>query len=69
MDAVHKLDKRHQTRAGYIAFGLVELAAAYAFASWAIGSGRLLAWFLTIVFLIGGLQNFVKLAAKVVRHA
>lgn len=66
---LHKLAQWHQTKTGLLVFAVVELGLAYVCASWAIGSGRLLAWFLTAVMLIGSLQNFAKLIAKAVRHA
>jgi hypothetical protein len=68
MNFINRLDRWHQTKAGLIVFGLIELGLAYVFASWAIDSGRLLAYFLAIVLLIGGLQNLVKLIVKVVRR-
>jgi hypothetical protein len=68
MNFINRLDRWHQTKAGLIVFGLIELGVAYVFASWAIDSGRLLAYFLAIVLLIGGLQNLVKLIVKVVRR-
>jgi hypothetical protein len=68
MNFINRLDRWHQTKAGLIVFGLIELGVAYVFASWAIDSGRLLAYFLAIVLLIGGLQNLIKLIVKVVRR-
>lgn len=59
------LDKFHKTRTGYAVFTLVELALAYACISWAINSGSWLAYLLTVVFLVGFLQNFTKLVIKV----
>jgi len=58
------IDKWHKTRAGLLAFALVELLLAYAAASWAIDSGNLLVYLLTIVLLIGSLQNFIKLLSR-----
>lgn len=56
-----KLDKFHKTRTGYAVFALVELGLAYLFVSWAIDSGNLLDYLLTLVFTVGFLQNLVKL--------
>lgn len=66
--SLHTIDSWHQTKTGLLAFGLAELALAYGFASWAIDSGRLLAWSLAIILLVGGLQNLVKLIWKAVPH-
>jgi hypothetical protein len=62
------LDKWHQTKPGLLVFGLAELALGYAFVSWAIDSGSLLDWFLTFVLVIGGLQNFIRLGLKGLKH-
>ena len=61
MNAVAQLDKFHKTKPGYLVFGLVELAIAYGFASLAIDRGNLWWYVLTIIFLIGTIQNFVHL--------
>jgi uncharacterized membrane protein HdeD (DUF308 family) len=58
---LEKLDKFHKTNPGYLLFGLVELILAYAAISWAIDSGRILAYTLAIILLVGGLQNIIKL--------
>ena len=55
------LDKWHKTRAGLLTFALVELLLAYGAASWAIDSGNILLYIVTIVLVIGGLQNLIKL--------
>ena len=65
---LQQFDKFHKTKTGYLVFGLVELALAYLFVSWAIDSGRILAYSLTIIFLVGGLQNLVKLVWRSVKH-
>ena len=56
-----QLDKFHQTRIGYLIFGLVELALSYLFVSLAINSGSLWQWALMVILLIGTLQNFGRL--------
>jgi hypothetical protein len=58
MEAV---DKWHHTKQGYFAFGLIELALAYGFASWAIDSGQLWQYALAIILAIGGLNNWVRI--------
>ena len=55
------LDKWQRTRVGYLVFGLVELAMAYGFASWAIDTGSLWQYALAVILLIGGLQNLVRI--------
>lgn len=58
---LNKLDKFHKTRTGYTVFALVELGLAYAFMSWAINGGNWLDYLLALVFLVGFMQNFIKL--------
>lgn len=55
------LDTWHKTRAGLFVFAVVELLLAYGAASWAIDSGNLFVYVLTLVLLAGSVQNFVKL--------
>jgi hypothetical protein len=55
------IDRFHKTPAGYLLFGLIELALAYGFASLSIDRGNLWYYLLTLIFLVGTLQNFVKL--------
>lgn len=61
------LDKWHKTKPGYLIAGLVELAIAYGFASLAIDRGNLWWYLLTLIFLVGALQNFVKLMKSFLR--
>ncbi len=51
-----------------LVFALVELAAAYGFATLAIDRGNLWWYLLTLIILIGSLQNFVKLIGVFVKH-
>ncbi len=53
------LDKFHKTRVGFVVFGLVELAMAYGFLSWAFDTGNLLLWAVAIILGVGFLQNAV----------
>ena len=55
-----KLDKFHQSTLGYAVFALVGLALAYLFITWAIDGGSWFDYFLTLVFMVVFLQNFVK---------
>jgi hypothetical protein len=59
-----KLDAFHKTKAGYLVFGLVELALAYLFFRLAANSGSLWEWALALLFFIGVLQNFGRLVAQ-----
>jgi hypothetical protein len=61
MKVLDKTKAWHQSKTGLTAFGLAELALTYAFVSWAIDSGRLLAWSLSFILTVSALQNFVKL--------
>jgi hypothetical protein len=57
---IKQLDTWHKTRSGLLIFAIVELAIAYGFASLAIDRGNLFYYLLTLIFLVGSLQNFVK---------
>jgi hypothetical protein len=57
---LQKLDKWHRTKVGLLFFGLVELVIAYGFVSLAIDRGNLFYYLLTLIFLIGALQNLFK---------
>jgi hypothetical protein len=65
-----KLHRWHQTKAGLLFFGLVELGAAYGSASLAIDRGNPLWYLLALIFLLGALQNIFKLTGKLIngRH-
>ena len=63
---IDKLDKWHKTKLGLFIFGLAELAIAYGFASLSIDRGNLIWYLLTLIFLVGALQNFVKLIGKLI---
>ncbi|HWB38828.1 MAG TPA: hypothetical protein VG604_01150 [Candidatus Saccharimonadales bacterium] len=58
---ISRLDKWHKTRLGLLVFGLLELAITYAFVSLAIDRGNLWWYLLTLIFLVGTLQNLIKL--------
>lgn len=58
---MQQLAKWHHTRPGLLLFAVIELAAAYGLASIAIDRGNLLWYVLTLIFLVGALQNLVKL--------
>ncbi len=64
MSVFDKIYAWHQTKTGLLVFGLVELAGAVLFASWAVDSRSLLEWFLANVLFIGAIQNFIKLIVK-----
>lgn len=58
---IQTLHKWHQAKLGLLFFAIVELAVTYGFASLAIDRGNLWWYILALIFLIGSLQNFVKL--------
>lgn len=61
-----KLHRWHQTRVGLLVFGLIELGLAYGVAGLAIDRGGPWWYLLALIFLIGGLQNLVKLIGKLI---
>ena len=65
---MHKLNLFHKTKLGLLVFGLVELAITYGFVSLSIDRGNLWWYLLALIFLIGTLQNLVKLIGKLI-HA
>ncbi|HEX5744365.1 MAG TPA: hypothetical protein VFX84_02865 [Candidatus Saccharimonadales bacterium] len=58
---LNKINAWHRTKPGLFVFGLAELAMAYGFASLSIDRGNLWWYLLTVIFLVGALQNLVKL--------
>jgi len=61
---LHRLHQWHQTKPGFLVFGLAELAVAYGFASLAIDRGNFWYYLLALLFLVGALQNFAKLIGR-----
>jgi len=64
---IKQLDKWHKTKPGLLVFALLELLITYGFASLAIDRGNLWWYILTLVFLVGSLQNFSKLIGAFLR--
>lgn len=64
---LNRLDKWHKTRSGWLVFTLAELGLAYGFASLSIDRGNLWWYLLTLIFLVGALQNFFKLIGALAR--
>jgi len=58
---LQKLDTWHKTKPGFLVFTLAELAVAYGWASLAIDRGNFWYYLLALIFLVGALQNLVKL--------
>jgi len=54
----------HHTKIGLLVFATVELIIAYGFGSLSINSGNLWWYLLTIIFLVGTIQNIVRLIGK-----
>lgn len=63
---LRKLHNWHQAKLGLLVFALVELALAYGFTSLAIDRGNLWDYLLTLIFLVGTLQNIFKLIGKLI---
>ncbi|HUS25789.1 MAG TPA: hypothetical protein VMY99_00380 [Nevskiaceae bacterium] len=61
MSTLARLHTWHQTRAGLLVFGALELGVAYLFVSLAINSGSWWQYALTFIFFVGSLQNAVRL--------
>ncbi len=60
---LNKLDKFHNSKLGYIAFGLFGLVTAYIFISLAIDSGNWFDYLIALLALIVFLQNIIKLVS------
>ncbi len=62
---MHKVVQRFQDRAWkHALFGAIIFMIAYGLASWAIDSGRLTAYFLSIVFFILGVRQLIGAIKK-----
>lgn len=57
---ISKFDRWHKTKPGLLFFTIVELALAYGFVSLAIDRGSLWYYLLTLIFLVGALQNLFR---------
>jgi len=64
--ALKQFEAWHKTKRGLVVFGVLELAVAYGLASRAIDTGSWWQYGLGLLFLIGGLQNIIKLIRKVI---
>lgn len=60
-----QLDSWHQTKTGFLVFGLVELAIAYGFGSLAIDRGNFWWYLFGLIFLFGALSNLIRLIGAV----
>jgi len=63
---IDKFDKWHKTKLGLLVFGVLELTVAYGFASLSIDRGNFFWYLLTLIFLVGGLQNLFKLIGIII---
>jgi len=61
---IKQLHEWHKVKLGLLVFGLVELLITYGFASLAVDRGNLWYYVLTLLFLVGSLQNILKLIGK-----
>lgn len=60
----HPIKHWHQTKIGFLVFAVVELMLAYGFGSLSINSGNLWWYLATIIFLVGTVQNIIRLIGK-----
>lgn len=65
--ALKQLEAWHQTKRGLVFFGLLELVLAYLVGSNAINTGSWAQYAITLLLLVGGLHNFIKLIGKLLR--
>ncbi len=65
---IKQLDKWHKTKPGLLVFALLELLIAYGFANLAIARGNLFYYLLTLIFLVGALQNLFKLIGLFIKQ-
>jgi hypothetical protein len=56
-NAIRQMDKFHDTRRGKLVFATAELLIAFGFFVWAVDTGELWQYALTIIFFIGGARN------------
>lgn len=63
---MQQLASWHKTKLGLLVFGVVELGLAYVIASLAINSGSLWEYALTLILLVGFLQNIVRLIGRLI---
>jgi hypothetical protein len=54
----------HHTKVGLLVFAVVELIVAYGFGSLSINSGNLWWYLLTIIFIVGTIQNITRLIGR-----
>jgi hypothetical protein len=64
---MHRFDNFHKTKRGLAAFGVVELVLAYGAGSWAINSGNLFVYLLTLGLFIGSLHNLYLLVSIILK--
>ncbi len=65
---IKQLDSWHKTKTGWFVFAIVELAISYGFVSLSIDRGNFLWYVLTLIFLVGTLQNIVHLIGAFAHH-
>ena len=63
---MQQINRWHRKKLGRLVFGLAELAVAYGWVNLAIDRGSLWYYLLTLIFLVGGLQNLIKLIGKLI---
>jgi hypothetical protein len=63
-----KINAFHKTKSGCLLFGLIELGLAYYFVSLAFDRGSLIWYLLTLLFLVGALQNLFRFVAELFKR-
>ena len=63
---IKTIDAWHKTKLGLLVFSIIEFAISYGFFSLSVDRGNFFWYLLTIVFLVGSLQNLFKLIGKLI---
>lgn len=67
MSNLAKFERFHCTWQGYLSLAAIELGLAYGAVSWAIDSGNVLLYLVTVILLCGGIVNLVKMVVAAAR--
>jgi hypothetical protein len=64
--SLSKFELWHKSNQGLLAFGLAELLLTLLIGMRALDTGSLIQYFLAFIFLVGGIQNMIRLASNVI---